>query len=127
VVVRLLVREGLIARGPDGPDGWQSLLIYPVSSVVSGLAFFVMGCNYWGRFYAVGAAFWVLALLMPLHLSWAPLEFGLLWSGVLVVLGLHLRRLGRQAQADRQAAGLPPSAVPTVLQREGDGVPGAGS
>jgi hypothetical protein len=63
--------------------------------MASGLAFFIMGSNYWGRCYAFGLAFWALAALMPMHLEWAPLEFGLLWSVTLTLVGLHLRRLGR--------------------------------
>ena len=50
-----------------------------------------MGSNYWGRCYVIGAAFWALAALTPLHLTLAPLGFGLL------MLGLRLRRLGQPA------------------------------
>ena len=39
-----------------------------------------MGSNYWGRCYAVGAAFFALAAVMPFCLEYAPLTFGLLWS-----------------------------------------------
>jgi serine/threonine protein kinase len=115
-VVRLLISLDVIAGGPSAPPYWRELLLYPFSAVVSGLAFFIMGSNYWGRCYAVGAAFWVLALLMPLHLFWAPLEFGLLWSTVLTMLGLHLRRLGKQAQPDRGEAAPLPSEAPTLPQ-----------
>ena len=36
------------------------------------------------------------AVLLPLRLDWSPLGFGLLWSGTLAAVGLHLRRLGRE-------------------------------
>jgi serine/threonine protein kinase len=99
--LRLLVAEEVLTGGRGAPDGWEDLALYPFSAVLSGLAFFAMGSNYWGRFYALGAAFWALAALMPLRLEWAPLAFGLLWTATLTLLGLHLRRLGRQADADR--------------------------
>jgi hypothetical protein len=62
-------------------------------ALLSGLAFFVMGSLYWGGYYAVGAAFFALALAMPLGLEWAPLAFGLFWAAVLVAISLHIRRL----------------------------------
>jgi hypothetical protein len=62
-----------------------------------------MGGLYWGRYYALGLAFFLLALLLPLHLTWAPLEFGGLWAGALVAIGLHLRRLA--SEAAREAPG----------------------
>jgi serine/threonine-protein kinase len=104
-VSRLFSWRELIEQGPAGPHRWDDLLMYPYSALLSGLAFFVMGSNYWGRCYAIGIAFWVMALLMPLHLQWAPLEFGLLWSLTLTALGLHLRRLGRKAEAERGHGG----------------------
>jgi tRNA A-37 threonylcarbamoyl transferase component Bud32 len=123
----LLVTRALVASDVSGLERWQDLLVYPTSALLSGLAFFIMGSNYWGACYAVGVAFWVLAWLMPRHLEWAPLEFGLLWSAVLTMLGLHLRRLGKRAEAERQLANLSPSDVPTVLEqaaKKGDGKPG---
>jgi hypothetical protein len=52
---------------------------------------------------------------MPFHLEWAPFEFGLLWGVSLAAIGLHLRRLGRQAEAEK--ASLPPSVAETVQQK----------
>ena len=103
LAVRLLVSHGIIVRGPgpDVPVRWNELILYPFSAIASGLAFFIMGSNYWGKLYAVGLAFWVMAALMPLHLDWAPLEFGVLWSAVLVALGLHLRTLGQKAELEK--------------------------
>jgi serine/threonine protein kinase len=70
------------------------LHMYPVSAILTGFAFFVMGNNYWGRCYAIGVAFIVLAGLMLLRLDLAPLEFGVLWSTALILVGLHVRGTG---------------------------------
>jgi serine/threonine protein kinase len=78
----------------------EELPLYPSWAILSGLAFFVMGSNYWGWCYAFGAAFFGLALLMPLMLPVASLAYGVLWTAVLVSIGLHLRKLGRD-HADR--------------------------
>ena len=94
------------------------LLPYPFISLVSGLAFFIMGSNYWGRCYAIGAAFFVLAPLMTLELTLAPLLFGLLWTLVLVMLGLHLRNQGRPVETKRPPATAPSSQAPTVQYKE---------
>jgi hypothetical protein len=88
---RLLIGLGVIAGGPNSPEGWNELIVYPMVAILSGLAFFVMGGFYWGRYYGVGIAFFLLALIMPLHLPWAPLEYALVWTLVLVGIGLHLR------------------------------------
>ena len=71
--------------------------MYPFTAVLTGLAFFIMGSNYWGRCYALGLAFFGLAVLMPLNIYWAPLEFGILWSITFISLGMHLHKIGRQA------------------------------
>jgi serine/threonine protein kinase len=78
----------------------DELTLYPFGAVLTGLAFFAMGGTYWGRCFAVGLAFFALAALMPLRLDWAPLEFGLMWWGTLTIIGVHLRRLGREAGDD---------------------------
>jgi serine/threonine-protein kinase len=81
---------------------WAS---YPFSALLTGLAFTAMGAVYWGRCYAFGAAFFALAVVMPLNLDWASLGFGVLWSAVLTMLGLRLRRLGAEASARQTAEG----------------------
>jgi hypothetical protein len=64
-----------------------------------------MGGNYWGRCYAIGLAFFVIGMVMPLDMQWAPLEFGVLWSTVLVVVGLRLRTLGEDvAHSDAECS-----------------------
>jgi hypothetical protein len=87
------------------------MLIYPSMTVLSGMAFFIMGSNYWGRCYAVGTAFFALAALMPFNLEYAPLAFGLLWSVALTAVGLHLRRLGNK-QEEAKTRGEPVSPGP---------------
>jgi serine/threonine protein kinase len=78
------------------PPGGQ-LSLYPYSAVLAGLAFFVMGSNYWGGCYVIGVAFFVLAALMPVNFTWVPLEFAALWAGSLSLLGVRLRRMGPAA------------------------------
>jgi serine/threonine protein kinase len=92
---------------------WDELALYPFSSILTGLAFFVMGSNYWGQCYAVGLAFFGLAALMPLKPDLAPLEFGLLWSVVFLLLGLHVRRIGEEEKPDANIA-QPDDQMPTA-------------
>jgi serine/threonine protein kinase len=94
LAIGALMTRDLITEGPEAPARWQELIFYPFSAIASGLAFFIMGSNYWGRLYAIGLAFFGLAALMPFHMEWAPLEFGTLWGVALLLLGLHLRKLG---------------------------------
>jgi serine/threonine-protein kinase len=93
LVSRLLLSGSVRATG--APD-WQEAVPYPFAAILSGLAFWVTGGSYGGRYYAIGLAFLALALLMPLRLGWAPLEFGLLWAVCLAAVGWHLRRLGAE-------------------------------
>jgi hypothetical protein len=86
----ILVASGVIEK--------HELAKFPVLSALSGLAFFIMGSNYWGRCYAYGVFFFALCLIMPLKLAWAPLEFGFLWAFCLGDVGRYLRRLGREEQ-----------------------------
>ena len=81
----------------------DDLSLYPLWAALSGLAFFVMGSSYWGRLYVVGGVFFVMALLMPFQLAWAPLEFGIVWAASLIGISFHLRELRRQADADQWA------------------------
>ncbi len=52
------------------------LAYYPPWAVVNGVAFLVVGRLYWGRYYLVGLAHFLLAALMPLRLDLAPLLYG---------------------------------------------------
>jgi eukaryotic-like serine/threonine-protein kinase len=118
-VTFLLHRLGVLAPGPDWPAHryFRELLPYPFITLISGLGFFIMGANYWGRCYYIGAAFFVVAPLMTFNLTFAPLVFGLLWAVVLALLGKHLRSQGRKLELERQTAATP-SQVETVLFKE---------
>ncbi len=64
------------------------------------MAFFVLGSSYWGWLYALGAAFFALALVMVADLRWAVLEFGGMWTVALCLVGLRPRRLGQEPRAN---------------------------
>jgi serine/threonine protein kinase len=96
LMIRVLIGRVLTA-GPAAPAGWQEVISYPFAAILSGFAFFVMGASYWGRYYAIGLAFFVLSLLMLLRLEWSPLAYGILWALCLVIIAGHLRRLGAEA------------------------------
>jgi eukaryotic-like serine/threonine-protein kinase len=115
IVTRILVSYHVLEPGDSMPANWQECLPYPFLALVAGLAFFVMGSNYWGRCYVIGVVFWLLAALMPLHLTLAPLGFGSLWFAALMMLGLRLRRLGQNVAS---AAAERSSQVTTVLFQE---------
>jgi serine/threonine-protein kinase len=67
---------------PFGPSQARDLLaFYPPWAVVNGLAFLVVGRLYWGRYYLLGLAHFLLALLLPLCLEWAPLVYGVFVAG----------------------------------------------
>jgi len=109
VAFRLLQSEGLLVHPPGAPPHWDDFILYPTMTILSGMAFFIMGSNYWGRCYAVGAAFFALGAVMPFQLTYGPLAFGLLWSLTLLALGLHLRKLGnKQEGAKAEKAIRPP-------------------
>jgi hypothetical protein len=93
VVTRLLLGGGALSAG--SPEAREAIS-YPFAAILTGLAFFVMGGIWWGRYYAIGLSFFVLALLMPLHLAWSPLTYGLLWALCLVAVARHLRRPGAE-------------------------------
>jgi hypothetical protein len=114
VVMRLLFFFAIVQPNPDWPahEYLRELLPYPFISMVSGLAFFIMGSNYWGRCYAFGAAFFIAAAVMPMQMTLAPLLFGVLWAITLVMLALHLR--AQAAKPGPAGAGPSPSQVPTV-------------
>jgi serine/threonine-protein kinase len=86
----------------------DDLAMYPLWSTLSGLAFFVMGSSYWGRLYVVGLAFFVMALIMPFQLDWAPLEFGIVWAASLVGISFHLRDLRKRADEEKWASRVTP-------------------
>src|SRR5947209_7668399 len=75
--------------------------LYLLWSLLAGLAFFGMGGSYWGWCYAFGLAFFGLAVVLPkVWPEVAPLGFGGMWAVSLVSMGLHLRRLAVEAEAE---------------------------
>ncbi len=68
------------------------------TALFTGMAFFILGSSFWGGMYAVGAAFFALSLVMLASVRWAVLEFGLLWSLALSVIGFRLRWLGLERE-----------------------------
>jgi serine/threonine-protein kinase len=77
---------------------WKALAVFPQWSALCGFMFFIMGGIAWGRLYLVGLAFFLLALVMPLHLPLAPVALGLLLSGSLLLL-VHTQERFSRAQA----------------------------
>jgi hypothetical protein len=90
------VLVSVICRVLFGADKLYESILYPFYAVVTGLAFFALGSNYWGGCYAFGVAFFALPALMFLHLDWGGLEFGGLWTIALVTLGRRLHNLSRE-------------------------------
>jgi hypothetical protein len=80
-----------------GPDKLYERVDYPYFAIAAGLAYFILGSSYWGRCYAFGIAFWVLAGVMMLdNKRWAVLEYGTLWTIALASIGFHLHRIAKR-------------------------------
>jgi serine/threonine-protein kinase len=78
---------------PERPH--DLLAMYPRCAIVSGLVLFILGSSYWGMCYLFGIAFWLLAIVMSIWPAWSDVEFGLLWTVALLIIGNHLRKLGK--------------------------------
>jgi hypothetical protein len=74
------------------------LAAFPFWAAITGVTFFPLGSNFWGRLYLFGLIFLAAAPLMALRLEWAPVELSLLVMVVLLVISLHMRRLDREAR-----------------------------
>lgn len=72
---------------------------YPYFSLLSGMMWFTLASNFWGRFYAFGTAFFVMAFVIPFSYRWAPLEFGALWGFCLWMTGRQLQRFATQSSS----------------------------
>jgi hypothetical protein len=96
-VLGLSLRLGL--RLPGVSPTWFEVIYYPPLAAMTAVAFFALAPSFWGYCHAVAAGFLALAFVMAIDLRWAPLEFGAAWALVLLVLGLRLRRLARDAGA----------------------------
>ena len=103
-IFRLLQSQEIIMHGSTVGQRERDLVLYPTMTMLSGLAFFIMGSNYWGRCYAIGAGFLLLAALMPWRLEYASLAFGVMWTVALAALGLRLRKLGQKHDEAKQHA-----------------------
>jgi hypothetical protein len=77
-------------------DQTRHMAEYPFFAVTAGMAFFFLGSSYWGWCYAFGAAFFALSVVMLFDTRWAVLEFGVIWTVILIILGARLRRLARE-------------------------------
>jgi hypothetical protein len=71
--------------------------LYQGLASLTALAFFALAGNLWGHCAVVGLGFLGVTFLMAADLRWAPLEFGVTWAIVLVLLGTRLRRLAAAA------------------------------
>jgi len=123
IIVYLLRHQEIIQPHPEWPGSryLQDLIPYPFLATVAGVAFFIMGANYWGRCYAIGAVFLVAAPLMVLDLTFAPLIFGVIWGVVLLMFGIHLRRQAITATPTPPAPTatmIPSSQVATVQYKD---------
>ena len=101
-IIRMLASHEAIVSRSDEQVARLELMFYPFSSVVAGIALFIMGSNYWGRCYEYGIAFFVTAALMPLKLEWAPLAFGFVWGVILFSFSRHLKNLSKDSRVTAQ-------------------------
>lgn len=118
ITTRLLTYRETIESDVVVNTYFPELLPYPFISLVSGLAFFIMGSNYWGRCYAIGAAFFLVGPLIAIDLRFGPLIFGMLWSIVLVMLGRHLGKQAEKLATEKSAAATPISQAATMLFKD---------
>jgi serine/threonine protein kinase len=86
---------------PPVPGDLGELALFPYWALLAGVALFITGSSYWGRCYLFSAAFFGLAMVLPLGLHWAPLAFGGLWTVTLTAVGWHLRHLARTAPPEK--------------------------
>jgi hypothetical protein len=96
IVHHILVRVG---------EARDRLTMYPYWSVLTGLALFALGANYWGWLYFFGCGFFGLAVVMAFLLDWSVLIYGVAWSGTLALIGLHLHRVGKMEAKAESAVG----------------------
>lgn len=118
VTTRLLTWREVIDADAFTSATLQDLLPYPFMSLIAGFAFFIMGANYWGRCYPIGVIFLLSAPVITFNLYMGPLVFGVLWSVVLVVMGLHLRRFRAKPDETSSATTAPSSQAPTVQYKD---------
>jgi serine/threonine protein kinase len=71
----------------------------PVQAALTGMALFIMGCDYWGRYYLFGLVWFAAAIQMVFAPTWAPLEYAILAALGAWHIAWTMRRL---SQEDRQ-------------------------
>jgi hypothetical protein len=84
-----------------GPEPLTDLLMYQCFATLASLTFFALGSVFWGRCYAFGVLFLVVASCMAAAKPYAPLMFGITWAIILTAFGLRLRRLGHEVTLTR--------------------------
>ncbi len=81
----------------DGAE-WNGAAFYQAVAAASAMAFFSLGAMFWGGCYIIGFTFFMFIPLMPFDPRLCPLEYGMIWASVALVVGLRLRRIGRDQQ-----------------------------
>jgi serine/threonine protein kinase len=98
-----LILLPLVSYLTTPPDrAWNPMNVYPFWAVQAGVTMFTLGGAVWGRFYLLGLAVFVVAVLMALRLEWAALMLGGMLSIMLLLVGLALRRIVRESAAGPQ-------------------------
>jgi serine/threonine-protein kinase len=73
------------------------LAFYPPWAVVNGVAFLIVGRLYWGVYYIIGLAHFLVAALMPLRLDLAPLIYAVFVAICMSLAALdHIRTARRE-------------------------------
>ena len=86
--------------------------VYALPSFLTlvGLAVFVHGVTYWGRLYVGGLAILGAAAAMPLvPVTYWPAVYGAILAALQLMMGFHLRRVHKDAEAERRRADAPPA------------------
>jgi hypothetical protein len=77
--------------------GHPHVQAFAPAAVLTGLAFFIMGCHVWGWCYVIGLAFMAFSMFLASKGTsvWTPLWFGALWGASLILVGARYYRLGQ--------------------------------
>jgi serine/threonine protein kinase len=99
-IIGLVLTPLVILRMMHPATSEQWFVIYAVWLSLAGCSFFSLAANA-GFFYLTGSLCFLLAIITPLVPFYMPLVVGSLMSLNMFTLGLILRRVARQAAADR--------------------------
>jgi eukaryotic-like serine/threonine-protein kinase len=84
----------------SGRDAVESVQVgYPGLAALTGIVFFIMGSDYWGRYYVFGLLWLTATVVMALSPAWAPLEAAALAAFCLAQIGLFMRAQSRRAES----------------------------